>query len=251
MYCGDETGSFVGDVGSNSCRFGYGGEDSPSSVFSSCMFTDGTIPITLNQPPPRMKQNSSLHQELIPIYQPFPSLAHESSCNPDAYLLQDGVIHSFDAWENAWLCALDQHHVWDSHKHNRGGGSVQSKIRARRTPLGRDQCLIHPLLAVDSSYTHAEQPLDSMQDNNHNTNNNLLLARGKGHQDAITRKQRTTMTEILFESLQAPAAFIAPSPMLASFAHGRQTALDQVFLNRSCTNYTGSLLVSASPAWYS
>jgi len=26
MYCGDETGAFVGEIGGNSCRFGYGGE---------------------------------------------------------------------------------------------------------------------------------------------------------------------------------------------------------------------------------
>ena len=29
MYCGDETGSFVADVGSYQGRFGYGGEDTP------------------------------------------------------------------------------------------------------------------------------------------------------------------------------------------------------------------------------
>jgi hypothetical protein len=33
------------------------------------------------------------------------------------------------------------------------------------------------------------------------------------------------MTEIIFEKLSAPAAFVAPAPMLTSFAMGRQTAL--------------------------
>ena len=29
MYCGDETGAFVGDCGHATSRFGYGGEDTP------------------------------------------------------------------------------------------------------------------------------------------------------------------------------------------------------------------------------
>ena len=32
MYCGDETGSFVGQVGSHTSRFGYGGDESPRFV---------------------------------------------------------------------------------------------------------------------------------------------------------------------------------------------------------------------------
>ena len=31
MYCGDETGAFVGDCGLTSCRFGFGGEDCPKA----------------------------------------------------------------------------------------------------------------------------------------------------------------------------------------------------------------------------
>lgn len=33
MYCGDETGAFVGDCGSSTSRFGYGGDDSPKVMF--------------------------------------------------------------------------------------------------------------------------------------------------------------------------------------------------------------------------
>ena len=29
MYCGDETGAFVGDLGHSTSRFGYGGDDAP------------------------------------------------------------------------------------------------------------------------------------------------------------------------------------------------------------------------------
>jgi Actin len=35
MYCGDETGSFVGEVGSHTARFGYGGDDAPKFVVPS------------------------------------------------------------------------------------------------------------------------------------------------------------------------------------------------------------------------
>ena len=60
MYCGDETGAFVGDVSSYSSCFGYGGEDCPKSVFASHMYNDGngTIPTSLR----RLPQSSSQRQ---------------------------------------------------------------------------------------------------------------------------------------------------------------------------------------------
>ncbi|CAN0513107.1 unnamed protein product, partial [Ectocarpus sp. 12 AP-2014] len=41
MYCGDEVATIVGDIGADTCKFGYGGEDSPKHVFSS---TAGYLP---------------------------------------------------------------------------------------------------------------------------------------------------------------------------------------------------------------
>ncbi|KAK8794721.1 hypothetical protein WA158_001702 [Blastocystis sp. Blastoise] len=35
MYCSDETGSIVADIGSSMCKFGFGGEDVPRCVFPS------------------------------------------------------------------------------------------------------------------------------------------------------------------------------------------------------------------------
>jgi actin-like protein 6A len=35
MYCGDEVGAIIGDVGSSMCKFGYAGEDLPKAVFPS------------------------------------------------------------------------------------------------------------------------------------------------------------------------------------------------------------------------
>ena len=46
MYCGDETGAFVGDCGLTSCRFGFGGEDCPKVRFidrSGCILQSITI----------------------------------------------------------------------------------------------------------------------------------------------------------------------------------------------------------------
>ncbi len=76
-----------------------------------------------------------------------------------------------------------------------------------------EQVLIHPLLAVDSGHT-------DFTFNDINNNNSSSAA-----STSLKNKQRCKIMEILFESLSAPAAFIAPSPMVSSFAFGRQTSL--------------------------
>ena len=35
MYCGDEVSAIVGDIGSNTSKFGYAGEDMPKAVIPS------------------------------------------------------------------------------------------------------------------------------------------------------------------------------------------------------------------------
>ena len=35
MFCGDETGGLVVDIGAYNSRFGFSGEDTPKSVFNS------------------------------------------------------------------------------------------------------------------------------------------------------------------------------------------------------------------------
>lgn len=206
MYCGDETGAFVGELASTSCRFGYGGDDCPKSVLASHMHRDGTIPTTLLRPP-------SDGEDIIPIFTPTgwspPSSSSTSSTSstysvdPGAYL-QDGIVQNFDAWENAWHTAFQQLEVRHLHKHNTGTAYCKT---AQGEGL-EGATLIHPILSIDSGHTH----LDSSD-------------RGKLYQESMVRKQRHEMTEIIFEKLSAPAAFIAPAPMLTSFAMGRQTAL--------------------------
>jgi len=63
MYCGDETGAFVGDISSDSCSFGYGGEDSPKSVFPSYMYPDGNIPTSLHRIPSQPSKQQQQQQQ--------------------------------------------------------------------------------------------------------------------------------------------------------------------------------------------
>ena len=273
MYCGDETGAFVGDVSSYSSCFGYGGDDCPKSVLASYMHRDGTIPTSLHrtprsssssesqsksyqqnlqiqQPSPASSPSSlSFQQEddIVPIYSPYPS--GKDALNPDSYLENDGLIQNYDAYENVWMKAfhnlnvrhLGKHYsgygtnhvekMNNNNKSNRASAEFQhrGRVKIRRlyqvssSTIGQNQnnngqyddsldfdnqSLIHPLLAIDSGHTAFHHNHDS-----------------KEASTSINNQQRSKILEILFESLSAPAAFIAPSPMLSSFAFGRQTSL--------------------------
>jgi len=287
MYCGDETGAFVGEVASHSCRFGYGGDDCPKSVFPSYMFHDGTVPTTTHRVPPQTIDKSRkatmtkttecddadtcmddgasdgiLHDDLIPIYE---QCCHDDGngdedgrCDPNRFLVNDGIVQNWDAWENAWCKSFDDLAVRRYGKHTRG--TAQVKTRRRTTAAGRmthtgkrdrarfdnnddghddnaagsstirtsadhaeSLTLMHPLLAIDPGYTHYH--LHTPQSNSNPKSTSNACTTGALYQNALRRKQKTTATEILFEALAAPATFFAPSPMLASFASGRQNSL--------------------------
>ena len=117
MYCGDETGAFLGDIGTTSSKFGYGGEDCPKLVVPSHLSHNyQSFPSSTTKP----------SQDIIPIYhQPT------SSINP-LENINDGIISSFDAWEHMWSNVF---HTLSISKNNEG------------------KCL-HPLLAIDSGNTH-------------------------------------------------------------------------------------------------
>ncbi len=257
MYCGDETGAFVGDVSSFSSCFGYGGEDCPKVVLPSYMYQDKTIPNSLhnlrtscgtrtdhaitttttttnsssnnNDMEQNLKNNNDIMEEdILPIFSPYPT--GKDALNPDCYLENDGLIQNYDAYENVWNRAFHDLNVRLQGKHFRGSGmnsatgssssnssggtaAVAATSSSRigtatnyNDSLLDDQPLIHPLLAIDSGNT-----------NFHN--------RSLESTEYVKKKQRSKMLEILFESLSAPAVFIAPSPMLSSFAFGRQTSL--------------------------
>lgn len=46
-----------------------------------------------------------------------------------------------------------------------------------------------------------------------------------GESATASPKQRTEMLELMFETFECPSLFLAPNPMLAAFAAGRQSAL--------------------------
>lgn len=261
MYCGDETGSFIGEIASNSSRFGYGGEDAPKCVIPSYMYADGTIPSsTLNlhrisssnlsmeklvRSDVKIKSielqssGTNFFEDIVPIFDVPPYSSCDNDCDPDSYL-NDGIIVNFDAWENSWLYAFDRLRFWDLSKHATGESNVKKLHRVRdfqtlsksdykhtSTLLssssieedgvrGRSNKVIHPILAIDSGNTYFQKNV-IMEEKNENN--------GFHYNNAIRRKQRAFMTEILFETINSPAAFIAPGPMLTAFANGRQTAL--------------------------
>ncbi len=211
MYCGDETGSFIGEVAYSSSRFGYGGEDSPKCVLPSFTHHDGTIPTSTHRCPPQ-----HLDHDVIPIFKPLP----RRDVDPDAFVEESqGVIENYDAWENVWHKAFQQLHVPSFNKHTKGGimvrtqrihssGLVSSKV-GDKSEDNQEREIMHPILVIDSGNTHPGG----------------AASVGQQYHNSMVQKQKGKMIEILYESLCAPATFIAPSPMLASFANGRQTSL--------------------------
>ena len=219
MYCGDETGAFIGDVGSHTARFGYGGEDCPKLVVPSAVYrrcapkdndgntSDGahrrgkyTAPVSMMRIPPEYcfssKENGSDEGDIgfIPIYS---SLNSNNQKNSAATSAVDGTIEDIDAWVALWEYSYQSLCVRGRGKHTLGHKYDQHEPELQ--PEVDDGPIDHPILAVDSTRTSTSTKIHD--------------------------KQRALMLEALFESLSAPAAYIAPSSMLSSFAYGRQTSL--------------------------
>ena len=234
MYCGDETGAFVGDLGHTTSRFGYGGEDCPKSVVPSWTLAGGggggnkrqhkhaSCPgSTLRVPPSLLANEDGDASDIVPIFDWSKS---GGSCHPDDYLGSSGVVANWDAYEAAWSDAFSTLRVWDGRKHTTGSGGGGGDTEEER------KC-IHPLLVVDAGHTcygrHEVKNRDNDADADESSASAAAIeAAGPADPDERLRlQQRSKMMELLFEKFDAPAVFIAPSPMLAAFAHGRQTGL--------------------------
>jgi actin-related protein len=203
MYCGDETGAYIGDIGSSSCRFGYGGEDNPKLVIPSFMASSqesgNYIPSSCYR----------YHQNLKAIFRmPY---SNEPIVDPTEFLSQGDTIENWDALEEAWNYSFRILRVRERNKHTTGGGTSGGSQTKVETPGVRtirssvtEERLDHPILAVQSGFTHV-----------------------MGSENDITseRRELERYTEFLMEGLQADSCFIAPSPMLSAFSHGRQTCL--------------------------
>jgi len=133
MYCGDETGSFIADIGYSKSRFGYGGEDCPRAVFDSYLSEDlRSFPSPTRRPKKK---------DVVPIF------SHPShDCIDPSEYLNDGVISSFDAWEACWEQGFSQLSVSGVSRH-------ASAVTASDT-ASVDTKFPHPLLAVDSGNTY-------------------------------------------------------------------------------------------------
>eukprot|EP00536_Pseudo-nitzschia_multiseries_P004506 jgi/Psemu1/188258/e_gw1.75.2.1 len=127
MYCGDETGSFIGEIGSHTCRFGYGGEDNPklttpSYVVASVSSRDGENKNAANGNgiPRRRIGNANAHNHnhnhgyrdySLPI------------TDPDSFLRQGEVVENWDNLQTAWENGMDVLRATDTLKHTRGAGA--------------------------------------------------------------------------------------------------------------------------------
>ena len=200
MYCGDETGAFIGDIGSHTSRFGYGGEDHPKHVapsYSASKLGKSYTPSSCY----------NFHENLKPIYRMASS--EDPIVDPNDFLKQGDVIENWDALEQAWQHSFDVLRVRDRYKHTTGKGTRQAtgdgvpSSSAIRSSLPEER-LAHPILAVRQGCSHVMGSIDDK---------------------ATERKELEKYAELMFESLQADSCFIAPSPMLAAFSHGRQTCL--------------------------
>lgn len=212
MYCGDETGAYIGDVGAHTSRFGYGGEDNPKYVVPSyaAQRQDDAryIPTSTLQP----------HDHVQSIFRMAgDGNMDEPQVDANEFLQQGDCVQDWDAYEHVWQRSLDVLRVRERLKHTKGGGLAEpattidssvpkKKVKVDSSVVRRsfdtfDSRLVHPVLAVSPGCSHI------MHDTTTNT------------------KQLEKYSEILFESLGADSVFVAPAPMLSAFAMGRQTCL--------------------------
>uniref|UniRef100_A0A7S0F7S9 Actin-related protein 8 n=1 Tax=Pseudo-nitzschia arenysensis TaxID=697910 RepID=A0A7S0F7S9_9STRA len=253
MYCGDETGSFIGEIGSHTCRFGYGGEDNPKLTMPSYVVS--------NNSKRRMSRFSSLHppreeevmESILRMPNSISSISSISSSSsstdddnndnsslfsrgpitdPNQYLRQGEVVENWDNVQTAWEHSMDTLRATDTLKHTQGGTPYDRTKKQKRehkssgatsesvigndadTGTERGRC-VHPILAITPGFSECTSSVGNSSDGD----------TGPKFQAAIKRQQQTQYTELLMEHLNATSAFLAPAPMLAAFSMGRQTAL--------------------------
>lgn len=199
MYCGDETGSFIGEIGSHTCRFGYGGEDNPKLVVPSYVSDKQHMATSCLSERVGSKELSSILR--------LPNIGEEDQplTDPSAYLRQGDSIQDWDNWQVAWNSSMDVLKAKDTMKHTKGGTPYSTTLSNSGKYKGEGKC-IHPILAITPGFSQLE-------------------GYGANYCAALRREQYTKQTEIMMEQMEASAMFLAPSPMLAAFSLGRRTAL--------------------------
>ena len=132
MYCGDETGAFIGDVGSKTSRFGYGGEDCPKVVIPSAAYksinTNGdnspkgrkykySAPVSLMRIPPDncfSTNDTDGDVGFVPIYSSMNSNHGQQNNN------SNNIIQDIDAWGSLWEYSYSALCVRGKGKHTKG-----------------------------------------------------------------------------------------------------------------------------------
>ena len=200
----------------NAKRIVVGKRDIYGNLRPSALKKKYSAPVSLMRAPP---DNCFLDEDgdlgFVSIYSSLNSNHRRKGNNSTTY---DGAIEDIDAWAALWEYSYRSLCVRGKGKHTMGYKYPQpepeSQSEVVEEPFGSrslfpkrmiiqspiDVPIDHPLLAVDSTSSN-EMPTKEQEN------------------------QRAAMLETLFESLSAPAAYIAPSEMLSSFAHGRQTSL--------------------------
>jgi actin-related protein len=254
MYCGDETGSFIGEIGSHTCRFGYGGEDNPKLTMPSYVVSNNSGGNDGSAQRRRMSRFSSLHppreEEVMEsiLRMPIDGTGNCDSGNdwytqkpltdPNNFLRQGEIVENWDNLQTAWEHSMDGLRATDTLKHTQGGtpydrtkkqkrehrasGLSSSSVVSKEDGSERVSC-VHPMLAVTpgvSEYTSSSSSAGGGGGSSEGVPNT-----GPRFQAAVQRQQYTKYIELLMESLDATSAFLAPAPMLAAFSMGRQTAL--------------------------
>ena len=147
MYCGDETGSFIGEIGSHTCRFGYGGEDNPKLTMPSYVVSNSNSNINSNsnsnsngknvgsstRQRRRMSRFSSLHppreEEIMESILRMPGNSsmhehkheHEPIVDPNRFLRQGEIVENWDNVQTAWEHSMNVLRATDTLKHTQGG----------------------------------------------------------------------------------------------------------------------------------
>ena len=251
MYCGDETGSFIGEIGSHTCRFGYGGEDNPKLAMPSYVVSS-KISNGSGNPTRRMSRFSSLHapkdDEVMESMLRMPSSGNGNDndyslpiTDPNSFLRQGEIVENWDNLETSWETSMNVLRATDSLKHTQGGNPYERTKKQKRehrasgllsstvtgsneedgtSSSGGGRC-VHPILAVTPGFS--ECTAGAVSESEGHANNST--GTGPNFQAAARRQQYIKYTELLMESLDATSAFLAPAPMLAAFSLGRQTAL--------------------------
>jgi actin-related protein 4 len=246
MYCGDETGSFVGEIGTRNSKFGYGGQDAPGLVTPSYVVLDDGSRDGRPAVPSCCYHRKWGERDLRT---PLRTIERPDSVNPGDFLAQGDSIQDWEAWEAMWRHSFDVMRTKDHFKHtsspamaagssanNSNNGTTNKKrlvgnlktdnessstldadkpasstltatSASLSSPSVYDSRVTHPILVVAPGYTYSMGSGSSP------------LA-----QQAQQQKQLVEMTERMMESLETGALFIAPASMLAAFCHGRQTA---------------------------